>query len=121
MMAQSPDAVQNHSEDVSTVYNPTKKKRRLNLPYQDLILQATETFNNALAGGTRSHYASVIADLMDFFKSKNETQALIYDINGKDGIDFSHLKAEHVVSFFDNLEKGRDVAAVAVVDDDLDD
>jgi len=42
-------AIQNDHEDVSGIRNPTSKKRRLNVSYEELRSQATDTFNNALA------------------------------------------------------------------------
>ena len=40
-------AIQNDHEDVSGIRNPTSKKRRLNVSYEELRSQATDTFNNA--------------------------------------------------------------------------
>ena len=96
-------AIQNDHEDVSGIRNPTSKKRRLNVSYEELRSQATDTFNNALASGTRRHYASVFKDLVEFFENKSETKALVYDVRGK-GINFSKVRAEHVVSYFEGMQ-----------------
>jgi hypothetical protein len=98
-------AVQNDTADISDIRNPTKKKRRLNVSYEQLRENATTTFNNSLAVGTRKHYASVYNSLLDFYDANNETkQLLLYDNTQQRKLDFSELKAQHVVSYFESMQ-----------------
>ena len=98
-------AAQNDTEDISNITNPTKKKRRLNVSYEQLKENATTTFNNSIAAGTRKHYASVYNSLLNFYDANNETkQLLIYDTQQQRRLDFSATKAQHVVSYFESMQ-----------------